>query len=109
MGLYTNITSAGITTLITKESKNKNRIGSSTGYTSDIEKITISNNSTSNPATISVQLWDGSSVGYNIVGNMVIPNGVTLVLVVNLKFDKSLYNLRMEVSGTSPVLDVIIK
>tara|TARA_Y100000592_G_scaffold57050_1_gene89384 strand:+ start:5206 stop:5535 length:330 start_codon:yes stop_codon:yes gene_type:complete len=109
MGLYKNITSAGIITLITKESKNTNRIGSSTGYTSDIEKITISNNSTSNPATVSLQLWDGTSVGYNFIGNMVIPSGVTLVLEDNLSFDKSQYNLRMEVSGTSPILDVIIK
>ena len=104
MATYKNITSTGITTLITKENK---RTG--TGPSGNISKITISNNSTSNPATISVQLWDGSSVCYNIVGNMVIPNGVTLVLEDNLKFDKSLYNLRMEVSGTSPVLDVIIK
>ena len=104
MGLYTNITTGTTTTLIAKESK---RTG--TGYTSDIEKITISNNSTSNPATVSLQLWDGTSVGYNFIGNMVIPSGVTLVLEDNLSFDKSQYNLRMEVSGTSPILDVIIK
>ena len=40
---------------------------------------------------------------------MTIPNGVVLVLDDNLSFDRTTYNLRMEVSGTSPILDVIIK
>ena len=97
--IYKNISSTGITTLITK--------GSSPG--GDISKITISNNSASNPATVSVQLWDGTSVGYNICGNVIIPAGTVLVLEDNLSFSNRLYNLRMEVSGTSPVLDVIIK
>ena len=43
------------------------------------------------------------------IGNMTIPNGVVLVLDDNLSFDRTTYNLRMEVSGTSPILDVIIK
>jgi len=97
--IYKNISSTGITTLITKG-------GNIPGV---IEKMTISNNSTSNPATISVQLWDGTSVGYNICGNVVIPAGTVLVLEDNLRFSHRSYNLRMEVSGTSPVLDVIIK
>tara|TARA_R110002012_G_scaffold149567_3_gene308603 strand:- start:261 stop:572 length:312 start_codon:yes stop_codon:yes gene_type:complete len=96
--IFKNITSTGITTLITKS-------GPVTGV---IEKMTISNNSTSNPATVSVQFWDGSSVGYNVCGNVVIPAGTVLVLEDNLRFSSQLYNLRMEVSGTSPVLDVII-
>ena len=97
--IYTNITSTGITTLMTKESSKRG----------NINKITISNNSSSNSAVVSLQLWDGSSVGYNFIGNMTIPNGVVLVLDDNLSFDRTTYNLRMEVSGTSPILDVIIK
>jgi hypothetical protein len=96
--VYKNINSTGITTLIAKN-------GSVSGV---IEKITISNNSASNSAVISVQVWDGSSVGYNICGNVTIPAGVVLVLEDNVKFHSKSWNLRMEVTGTSPVLDVII-
>ena len=99
MARYTNVGSTGITTLITKGSR----------VSGNISKITISNNSTSNPATVSVQLWDGTSVGYNIVGNMVIPAGAVLVLTDNISFNSNVFNLRMEVTGTSPILDVIIK
>ena len=99
MAIYKNIGTTGITTLITKD-------GDRSGY---INKITISNNSASNSAIVSVQIWDGTSVGYNIIGNTTIPAGVTLVLTDNLAFDKTKYNLRMEVTGTSPTLDVIIK
>ena len=98
--IYKNITSTGITTLITK---------GNSAQSGTINKITISNNSSSNSAVVSLQLWDGSSVGYNFIGNMTIPNGVVLVLDDNLSFDRTIYNLRMEVSGTSPILDVIIK
>jgi hypothetical protein len=98
-GVYKNVTSTGITTLITKG-------GPVSGI---INKITISNNSASNAAVVSVQIWDGTSVGYNIIGNMTIPAGVTLVLDNNLSFNSNTYNLRMEVTGTSPILDVIIK
>ena len=99
MARYKNITSGTSTTLIEKGS----------AHNGGIDKITISNNSSSNSAVVSLQLWDGSSVGYNFIGNMTIPNGVVLVLDDNLSFDRTTYNLRMEVSGTSPILDVIIK
>ena len=99
MRLYKEITSAGITTLIPKS----NHIEGS------IKTITISNNSTSNAATVSLQLWDGTSVGHNIIGNMVIPAGVVLVLNDNLSFSPKQWNLRTEVSGTSPTLSIIIK
>ena len=101
---YRNITSAGITTLINKISRSGSGI-----QTFSISTITISNNSTSNEATVSLQIWDGSSVGYNIIGNMKIPAGVTLVLSDNLSFDRNRFSLRTEVSGTSPILDIIIK
>ena len=97
--IYKNITSTGITTLMAKNSAGRGTVN----------KITISNNSSSNSAVVSLQLWDGSSVGYNFIGNMTIPNGVVLVLDDNLSFDRTIYNLRMEVSGTNPILDVIIK
>jgi len=103
MARYKNITSTGITTLIQKSPR---RRGNSSG---GINKITFSNNSTSNEATISLQLWDGTSIGYNIFGNLKLPAGVTLVVDDNLSFDTSAYSLRMEVTGTSPLIDVIIK
>ena len=111
MRVNANITSTGITTLVPKntitgiDGINTN----TTGVESRINKITISNNSTSNEATVSLQIWDGSSVGYNIIGNMKIPAGVTLVLSDNLNFDRNRFSLRTEVSGTSPILDIIIK
>ena len=98
MAIYKNITSTGITTLITKGA----------AISGSIEKILISNNSASNAAVVSVQLWDGTSVGYNIIGNTTIPAGVSLVLEDNVKFQSKSWNLRMEVSGTRPVLDVTI-
>ena len=103
MAIYKNITSTGITTLISKDETIDNPVEGNIG------KITISNNSTSNEATVSLQIWDGTSVGYNIIGNMKIPAGVTLVLNDNLSFNNKLFNLRAEVSGTSPILDIIIK
>ena len=97
--IYKNITSTGITTLMAKNSAGR----------VTINKITISNNSSSNSAVVSLQLWDGSSVGYNFIGNMTIPNGVVLVLDDNLSFDGSVYSLKMYSTGTSPALTVIIK
>ena len=99
-----NITTTGITTLIKKINSRKDI----RKISKNIHKITISNNSPSNPATVSVQIWDGSSIGYNIIGTMVIPNGTVLVLKDNLSYDFNSFDLRMEVTGTSPVLDVII-
>ena len=96
--IYKNISAAGITTLITK--------GASVSGL--IEKMTISNNSASNAAVVSVQLWDGTSIGYNICGNVTIPAGAVLVLEDNLRFHSHSWNLRMEVSGTSPIIDIII-
>ena len=99
MVVYKEITSAGIETLITKNEKSSGNVSS----------ISISNNSTSNAATVSLQLWDGTSVGHNIIGNMVIPAGVVLLLDNNLSFNAKYWNLRTEVSGTSPTLSIIIK
>ena len=104
IAVYKNITSTGITNLISKINRDAGSV-----QTFSISTITISNNSTSNEATVSLQFWDGTSVGYNIIGNMKIPAGVTLVLNDNLGFDQSEFNLRAEVSGTSPILDIIIK
>ena len=102
MAIYTAITSATTTTLIAKG--RSDTIGS-------ISKITISNNS-DNPATgISVHLWTGSGGDpvHPFIHNATIPNGVTLVLEDNLKFDASKYNLRISNAGTNPDITVIIK
>jgi hypothetical protein len=103
MAIYKNITTTGITTLIPKSPRRKN------AASGGVNKITFSNNSASNEATISLQIWDGTSVGYNIFGNLKLPAGVTLVVDDNLSFDTSAYSLRVEVTGTSPLIDVIIK
>ena len=99
MVVYKEIGSAGIETLITKSER----------HSGNINSISISNNSASNAATVSLQLWDGTSVGHNIIGNMVIPAGVVLLLDHNLSFNARFWNLRTEVSGTSPTLSIIIK
>ena len=100
MAIYTAITSATTTTLITKGAN----------VTGRISKITICNNST-NPATsISVHLWTGSGGDpvHPFVHNVTIPSGATLVLEDNLSFDSSVYNLRISNAGTSPDITVII-
>ena len=93
-----NITTSGsATTLIEKGSL----------ISGNISKIIISNNS-DNPATIIVDLFDGSTVFY-ICKNVIIPKGVVLVLEDNLSFNSSRFNLRIYNTGTSPTLSIIIK
>ena len=96
--IYKNITTSGSsTTLIAK--------GSRADWS--IAKMLISNNSTST-ATVIVDLYDGSTV-YYFCKNVRIPTGTSLVLEDNLKYDGSIYNLRIYNTGTSPDLTVIIK
>jgi len=110
MGLYTNITTGTTTTLIAKESKNTNRIGSSTGYSSDIQKITIANNNSNTATGVCVSLQDGTNT-YYFIRDVKIPSGTTLVLEDNLSFDKSKYNLIIahDSGSGNPNLTVIIK
>ena len=91
-----NISSATSTILIAK--------GSSGGA---VKKITIANNSV-NAATVSVGLDPVTSGLFYFIKSVIIPNGATLVLNDNLSFDVSLYNLRIDNTGTSPSLTVMI-
>ena len=65
--------------------------------------------SLSNSTDWSASTAFGSDWADDVDKIVTIPAGVTLVLTDNLAFDKTKYNLRMEVTGTSPTLDVIIK
>tara|TARA_Y100001938_G_scaffold68213_1_gene94676 strand:- start:331 stop:636 length:306 start_codon:yes stop_codon:yes gene_type:complete len=101
MAIYTAITSATTTTLITKGS----------GTSGNISKITICNNSSNAATSISVHLWsgDGGDPVHPFVHNVTIPSGATLVLEDNIGFDSNSYNLRISNAGTSPDITVIIK
>ena len=101
MAIYTAITSATTTTLITKG-------GTISG---NISKMTICNNSANAATSISVHIWSG--VGgqpvHPFVHNVTIPSGATLVLDDNLSFNSKEYNLRISNAGTDPDITVIIK
>jgi|TARA_R100001163_G_C5037510_1_gene176400 hypothetical protein len=99
--IYTNITtSPATTTLMAKDSKKKGLIS----------KITISNFSdNADGATVNLFLQNASAVDFYFIKNVVIPKGASLVLEDNLSFDRSVYNLKMLSTGTSPALTVIIK
>ena len=98
MAKYTNITTSGSSTVLIAKS---NKSGGA------IKKINISNNS-SNPATVIVDLYDGTTVFY-ICKNVIIPTGAVLVLEDNVSFDIKKYNLRIYNTGTGPDLTVTIK
>ena len=77
------------------------------GRSQTLKKITISNNS-DNPATIIVDLFDGSSTQFYICKNVIIPKGVVLVLEDNLSFKIQNFNLRIYNTGSSPDLTIMI-
>ena len=97
MAIYTNISSATTTTLITKGS----------GIRGNIDKITISNHDDSDANVIQLHLFDGSSTTYVIVETS-IPPRATLVLDDNLSFSSTNYSLRIITSSTAETT-VIIK
>ena len=101
MAIYENYTSAAAHTVISKEDK---RTG--TGYSGDIKKILISNNS-ANSATVGAYLDDDSKQHY-FCKNVVVPSGASLVLEDNVSFDSRLYDLKIKNSGTSPSISVIV-
>jgi hypothetical protein len=72
-----------------------------------LKKITISNNS-DNPATVIVDLFDGSSTVFYICKNIIIPKGVILVLEDNLVFKTENFNLRIYNTGSNPDLTIMI-
>ena len=95
------ITSATTTILIRKNG---------TVNSTNINSISICNNS-ANPATsISLHLWSGTGGDpvHPFIHNVTIPSGVSLVLKDGLGFDSSVYNLRISNAGTDPDLTVII-
>ena len=100
MAIYTNITtSPATTTLITK--------GASNG--GNIKKITIANFSDNTAdATVNLFLNDGSATDLYFCKNVAIPKGATLVLDDSLSFNSNTYKLRIDNTGTSPDLTVII-
>tara|TARA_R100000664_G_C2636310_1_gene63444 strand:- start:151 stop:465 length:315 start_codon:yes stop_codon:yes gene_type:complete len=101
--LYKSITTADTHELIAKSETI--RTGSSS-----ITTISICNES-ANAATVSLALDPVTASPFYIIKNVVIPSGVTLVLdnAAILRFDSRYYKLRIENSGTSPDLTVIIK
>ena len=102
MAIYTNISSATTTTLITKANKKTTPTPSG-----NISKITIANHDDTDENTIQLHLFDGSSTTY-VITETTIPPRATLVLEDNLSFDKSSYNLRIITSSTAETT-VIIK
>jgi len=100
MILRKNITTSDqAVTLINKNSNNQ--------LSRKLKKITISNNS-DNPATVIVDLFDGSSTQFYICKNIIIPKGVILVLEDNLVFKTENFNLRIYNTGSSPDLTIMI-
>ena len=95
MAIYTNISSAATTTLITKDS----------GVSGNIKKITIANHDDSDANVIQLHLYDGSTTF--VIVETSIPARTTLVLNDNLSFDPSIYNLRIITSSTAETTIII--
>jgi hypothetical protein len=96
MILY-NITTETTTTLILKNSATGGSIGS----------VVVSNNSTED-ATVSVYI-DDDTTQYYFIKNIVIPTAVAFVLEDLMSFDDKLYSLKLDNTGTSPDLSVMIQ
>ena len=94
-GIYTNITSATTTTLITKDQ----------GVSGNIKKITIANHYDTDANVIQLHLYDGSNTF--VIVETSIPARTTLVLDDNLSFDPSVYNLRIITSSTAETTIII--
>ena len=93
--IYTNITSATTTTLITKDQ----------GVSGNIKKITIANHDDTDANIIQLHLYDGSNTF--VIVETSIPARATLVLDDNLSFDPSVYNLRIITSSTAETTIII--
>ena len=101
--IYKSITTADTHELIAKSA-------TVNAGSSSINVVLICNES-ANAATVSLALDPVTASPFYIIKNVVIPSGVTLVLdnAAILRFDSRYYKLRIENSGTSPDLTVIIK
>ena len=96
-GLF-NITSATTTELIPQSYSKQGAI----------KQITIANCSSSNAVTIRLFLTDGTT-DTSIVENLSIPVGCTLLLDHEISFNNALLGLKLQTTGTSPDVNVIIK
>jgi hypothetical protein len=92
------IESASTTTLI---EQNPDRISPPTS-------INICNASASNSATLRLFVDNGTNE-VSIIENLVLPPGVTLFLTENLNYNTSTQSLQLQVAGTSPDINVMIK
>ena len=96
MAKYINISSIATTTLI---NKNKSESG-------NVRKITIVNHDNTDLVIVKLYITDGANT-YTLT-EVTIPALVTLVLEDNLKFDSSVYDLKIDTSTTAEIT-VIIK
>lgn len=93
--IYNNISSIATTTLITKN----------TGVSGNINKITIANHDNSDLVIIKLYLYDGSNT-YTVT-ETTIPALTTLILEDNLKFNSSIYDLKIDTSTTAEITVII--
>ena len=73
-----------------------------------IKSITISNGNSSNEVTIGLYYNEGTTKTY-IIENCYIPVGASLILDKDLSFDNTILDLKIDISGTSPDVSIIIK
>jgi hypothetical protein len=102
MAIYINTTGA-TETVITKDTNNDGF-----QHAGSISSISISNNNITNNAVVSLRLVRDASDTY-IVRNVVIPNGVILLLDHDITFNVNNYALHFDNDGTSPNVTIIIK
>ena len=98
--LYKSITTADTHVLIAKSATVNTSSGS-------INMMSICNES-ANAATVSLALDPVTASPFYFIKNVVIPSGVTLVLDDSLSFNSNTYKLRIDNTGTSPSLTVIV-
>tara|TARA_R100001463_G_scaffold30443_2_gene69166 strand:- start:718 stop:1020 length:303 start_codon:yes stop_codon:yes gene_type:complete len=100
MILLKNTTSA-TTTLIAKRSK-------ADGYIGNIAITNVSTND-ADAAIIDVYIEDASANKFYLVKNISVPHGVCLYLDKNVKFDASVYSLKVQNDGSNRSLTIMIK
>tara|TARA_R110002012_G_scaffold15729_2_gene62096 strand:+ start:63 stop:353 length:291 start_codon:yes stop_codon:yes gene_type:complete len=73
-----------------------------------IKSIKISNGNSSNEVTVGLYYNEGTTKTY-IIENCYIPVGASLILDKDLSFDNTVLDLKIDISGTSPDVSIIIK
>jgi len=97
-GLF-NITTSGVVTPLVKM-----RSGSG-----GVKSIRVCNYSSSNTATVTIYLEDGDAAKVNIIHELVIPIGVTLLLDDDLAFNDDVLKMDALVTSSDPKVSIIIK